>query len=512
MTVFARLALEQPHEAAAMGARPAPERHTRLPRDMLAALDRHPASAPVLVDLDETLFLRNSTEEYLNCIRPATLGALFLRALDVLAPWRWVPHPRRHEARDWVRVWVCTFLFPWTLIVWRRRVGALAASHTNEPLLTALGPFRTECAIVTMGFRFIVAPLVRAMGMGRAELIACGGPFRSLGQRLRGKRALVGNRWAPETLRTALAVTDSRFDLDLLDQVGTPCLTVWPDARYVPAHEEAYFPFLYLERAKRPGQRYFARVVLYDEGLTLLLACSWLSPHPLWHVPATLLFLLSFWCVYELGYVENDRIGQSHESAPCLSETYGRYLHRVKESSAWAWAAVLAAAGAVLLTFADAGVPRLPSFVELAWLLVPWLLMLGAMRGTYWLYNHLEVESRLWVYPLLQAFKGFGFLTVLSTNIIGAAAFFAAACGRWFPYAIYRRGGDRRHFPEQLIRVVLFVALLGMVAAAQRSALPELFSVQAGVISVWLAWRARHQFRALVARATLLRPRIDPEA
>ena len=43
---------------------------------------------PLLVDLDETLYLRNSTEDFIDCAWPGLLALLLLRVLDVLKPWR----------------------------------------------------------------------------------------------------------------------------------------------------------------------------------------------------------------------------------------------------------------------------------------------------------------------------------------------------------------------------------------------------------------------------------------
>jgi hypothetical protein len=43
---------------------------------------------PVLVDLDETLYLRNSTDGFIDCVWSGLLGLMLLRVLEVLMPWR----------------------------------------------------------------------------------------------------------------------------------------------------------------------------------------------------------------------------------------------------------------------------------------------------------------------------------------------------------------------------------------------------------------------------------------
>jgi hypothetical protein len=66
---------------------------------------------PVLVDLDETLYLRNSTEDFIDCARPAllALALLLLRILEVLKPWRLTGGI---NTRDTWRLCAISTLFP----------------------------------------------------------------------------------------------------------------------------------------------------------------------------------------------------------------------------------------------------------------------------------------------------------------------------------------------------------------------------------------------------------------
>ena len=57
------------------------------PNDALQAIDAH--LGPVLVDLDETLYLRNSTEDFISSAWPGPLAFLLIKVLDLLRPWRW---------------------------------------------------------------------------------------------------------------------------------------------------------------------------------------------------------------------------------------------------------------------------------------------------------------------------------------------------------------------------------------------------------------------------------------
>src|SRR5687768_8535113 len=86
------------------------------PSAALSAVREH--EGPVIIDVDETLYLRNSTEDFLDCAQPGVLGLLVLRALDAFQPWRL----SGEDTRDTWRVGVIVCLFPWTFWIWRRRV------------------------------------------------------------------------------------------------------------------------------------------------------------------------------------------------------------------------------------------------------------------------------------------------------------------------------------------------------------------------------------------------------
>src|SRR5690606_33225978 len=63
-----------------------PEEH------VIARLQTH--DGPVVVDLDETLYLHNSTEEFIGLAVPGLIAAYVLRLLDLARPWRWTGGPK----------------------------------------------------------------------------------------------------------------------------------------------------------------------------------------------------------------------------------------------------------------------------------------------------------------------------------------------------------------------------------------------------------------------------------
>src|SRR3954454_13438897 len=126
----------------------------------LATVRAH--EGPRLVDFDETLYLRNSTEDFIDCARPCLLAVLLLRVLDVLKPWRLTSGI---ATRDTWRVCAISCFFPWTSWRWRLKVPIFAERYLNHELKAALEvDIRPPPIIVTTGFKSIVAPLLIAMG------------------------------------------------------------------------------------------------------------------------------------------------------------------------------------------------------------------------------------------------------------------------------------------------------------------------------------------------------------
>src|SRR5262245_51937601 len=103
------------------------------PDASLTAIRVH--EGPVLVDFDETLYLRNSTEDFIDCARPGLLALLLLRVLDVIKPWRLTGGI---DTRDTWRVCAISLLFPWTLQRWRSKAPILARRYINQELKAIL--------------------------------------------------------------------------------------------------------------------------------------------------------------------------------------------------------------------------------------------------------------------------------------------------------------------------------------------------------------------------------------
>ena len=465
-----------------------------------AALRSHPPHAAAIIDFDETLWLRNSTEEYLRSLRPRFLAYLILLALDLLRPWRFIGgRGREHAYRDWLRVLVCTVLLPWSLALWRRRAPELAAGWRNDALIGLLdeagvGPLR----VATLGTDVVVAPLLAQIDP-RATLLAAGTLWGGFRIRLLGKRRWIEARHGDAVLPDALVVTDSEADTDLLERCRTPLLVRWPKAEYRPALSDAYVPFLYTQRGKRPGEKYMLYGVLLEDVVLLSLALAWTMPAPLAGTLGLLLLHLSFWTIYEIGYAENDTLAIRREAAPKVWEEAGPYAARIRPVQA-GWAAlILGAAGAGLLVAFNTPSLHFSTRIERSWplfaaVLGTWIGYLACARGAYWLYNRLEVGARGYFYVVLQLFRTLGYAVLLDLNAAGAAILLSLVLARWVKYLVYRDLGVTMSEDQRFLTLLLFLVLACSGIAVEGS---DFLGFQILVALVWLATYAHRRLRAV---------------
>ena len=80
-----------------------------------------------------------------------------------------------------------------------------------------------------------------------------------------------------------------------------------------------YLPLLYSEKVKRPDKRYFLNNILGEDYIILLLSFAYSSSHFLSNAVGLFFLQIAFWCIYELGYIENDVVGEKFEDKAILS-------------------------------------------------------------------------------------------------------------------------------------------------------------------------------------------------
>ncbi len=465
--------------------------HDAAPELAIAAILAY--DGPVLLDLDETLYLRNSTEDFIDSARPGLLALVLMRVLDVIKPWRWTGG---EATRDVWRVRSVSVFLPGTERSWKRRVDGLAADFANEPLLAAIRARKTPPIVATNGFHPIVTPLLAALGLPHVQVVSA--RMSTFADRRYGKLQLTVDALGAETVRDALVLTDSTQDLGLLNACARPLRTEWPGARSHPAFSGVYFPGRYTTQIKHPGSRYIVRGILQEDFAFWVLSSIGLAAMPALHLLGLLVLLVSFWAIYEVGYVDNDLIAERFEEDPKLSAAFPMPRAVAPRWAPWAWAVACGVMAIILLRW-----PATPTGVDFA----SWAAVLLATYGWFALYNRLDKATRVWLFPGLQFARGAAFVAIVPIGVVGAAALGAHVLAKWVPYFLYRTGS--RTWPDtsfHLMRLLFFVVLAFFVAAAEGASV--LWSGTALALLSWNIFRAR---RELIA-AWLAARRIDRPA
>ena len=458
--------------------------HDTSPEAAIAAIRAF--NGPLLLDLDETLYLRNSTEDFIDCARPGLAAAGLMKMLDWIKPWRW---SGGEATRDVWRVRVVTLLLPWTAGRWRQRAPRLVERFTNQSLVGALRAHSSPPIIVTMGFGSVVTPLVAAFNFGEARIVAS--RSSSFEDRLRGKLGLAVDALGEDTVRRGLVLTDSIDDLPLLDACARPLRTVWPDARYRSALSDVYLPGRYLSRIKRPGERYIVRSIVQEDFAFWLLSSFGLAAFPPAHAAGLLFLLLSFWTIYECGYVDNDRIATRYETEPKLSAAFRETPVATPRWEPWIWALTSGTVAILLLRW-----PAPPAPTDFA----KWFGVLLATHGWFLLYNRFDKPTRVWLYAGLQLARTAAFVVLVPIAAIGTVALGAHVVAKWLPYYVYRFGGSdwpEAHVP--LTRLLFFVVMALLLALTQGPS--ALMTWTAAALLGWNLFRARADLRAAARNA-----------
>ncbi len=455
----------------------------------------------VVVDFDETLWLRNTTEEYLSSLKPSFLAYLILLVLDVLRPWKFIAGGDKQNAyRDWIRVLVCSVLMPWGLILWRKQAPELARNWKNDELIALLaeaGPVRLHVA--TLGIDALVKPLLREIAPN-ARLVAVGAFWSGFRIRNIGKRAWIEQREGPDFLATSLVITDNETDRDLLAACQTPVLVKWPMAEFRPAFADAYVPFMYSQRGKRRGENYMVYGVMLEDVVLLCLAFAWLMPDPIMGSISIALLHLSFWAIYELGYVENDTLSVQHEQSPRLWSQATLYATRVKPERAWAASIIFALPAVWLLVEFNAEALNIASVTDepstqFFGMLGSWLAFIASSRAAYWVYNRIDTQTRSFFYIVLQLFRTLGYAFFFAVNLVGTSLLLSLVIARWIKYLAYRDFGRKMAEDQRFIKLILFcvmscggIAVEGFVFAG----------LQAAAALLWLTAYSHRRLRQVL--------------
>ena len=454
------------------------------PEVAIHAIKAH--NGTILLDLDETLYLRNSTEDFIDSVVPRLPAIILMRVLDAIKPWRWTGG---EVTRDNWRVRLLFIFFPWVRIQWKHRVAELAKDFTNLHIMRALSTSTsTLCAtpintpiVATTGYQEIVAPLIAAIGLPQVQIIASRLWYFS--DRRKGKLHRVKEVLGEEAVKGSLVITDSADDIELLDACAKPLRAVWPEANYRHALSDVYLPGQYITRIKRPNERYIWRGILQEDFAFWVLSSVALAALPLLHVSGLAFLLLSFWTIYERGYVDNDLVAARYEKDPKLSPAFKVSIVATPRWQPWLWALASGAIAIVLLRW-----PQTPIPMDY----ITWLVVLLVTHGWFLLYNRLDKATRVWMFAGLQFARSAAFVAVVPVMPIGAGALAAHTLARWVPYYIYRLGG--KGWPKTsffLVRLLFFVVIALLLGMTQ--GFTSLLTGTTLVLLVWNVYRARKE-------------------
>jgi len=440
---------------------------------------------PLIVDLDETLFLRNSTEEFLDGASPKLFWYFVFKLLDIVKPWRCTGG---NASRDVWRVRIALTLCPGLVRRWHQRVAGLASAHLNHALAQALRASGNPVIVATLGFDRIVHPLLAAMGFHDVRVVAC--RAGSLADRRKGKLAMVEEALGADSVRQALVITDSRDDTALLQSSRAGWLVRWPQARYRAALSGTYAPFRYVMLVKRPGESYVRRGILLEDFAFWILSCCTLATRP-WHLLCGLAFLLlSFWSIYELGYADNDRCAERLEELPKLSSTYVNKLVDTPSIAPWLWAIAAGAAGMFFLE-------PTPDYLLFAG---RWGAVLLITHAVFRIYNRIDKSTRVWLFAGLQLLRVAAFAVVVPITVAGGVVLAAHTIARWLPYYQYRQVmGLWPPMPVFLVRLLFFVLI--MVTLTMATAAGHVWDASALLILGWCLFRARSNLNEMFEAA-----------
>lgn len=458
------------------------------PDTILQTIQDH--DGPIVIDFDETLYLRNSTEDFIDTAAPGLFGRLVFTALEVLRPWRLFGGVKTRDA------WRIRFasMFPLSTSRWNERARQLGAAEVNQPIREVLAA-RKDAVIATLGFEPVVRPLLDAMRLSEHRLVACEmGSFRD---RKAGKLALVRAAIGEEEVQRAAVLTDSADDQDILDVCARPVLVKWPFARFVPAHRGTYLPLEYTHRIKRPGLNYIQRSILGDDYMVWLVASIVIASAPITHAIGLLLLIVSFWTIYELGYVDNDRMGELHEANPTLTSEYHQIPVTTSFAQAWIWALGFGAAGVAVIE---------RDFATWMTGFASWAGVLVATYAIYLLYNRVDKGSRIWLYGLLQVARAASFVVVVPVTAFGAIALAAHAISRWFLYFVYRI--TKRQWPVEIptnvIRLFTFCLLIILDVSTMAVTFDNATLLTGLIVLAWFSLRAGPRLIQIFTSARLI--------
>lgn len=302
---------------------------------LLSRLKNLPSQKSILLDFDDTLFLKNSTELFINRVAAIYIFSIILQIFDLLKPWK-IGAKKGDEIslrRDIFRLKFVLLFAPWSKKNWLKNASKIARDNINYPLMNQLLKMENPIYIVTFGYDFIVNPLVESLNLDW-PIVVFSTTETILENRNSGKAKITEQQLGKEIWAKSICITDSALDYDILEKSSEPFLVKW-HSEQIRAGLSPMLPFVYTKKIKRPTEKYFTHAIIGHDYLTLIIVFAVYNQNTLLTMLALFFFLLAYFSVYEIGYYENDKLGLSHEEKPNVSKEYHLYAHYFKSWHAW---------------------------------------------------------------------------------------------------------------------------------------------------------------------------------
>jgi hypothetical protein len=460
----------------------------------LGEIGRH--RGPVLIDLDHTLLSGNSTDAFIRSARPRLLVAMIVRLIEFLAPWRFLPAQgdKTTAWRDVIRLYLVTGIDRSALRRWREGDASKLRKYLHAGLADAAA--RDDARVVTLGFDRIVSPIFAGSDKP-VRIIAM--PWLDPRARDRGKLARLREELGDDVIARSLLVTDNlKADADVASAAER--VVAWPagdDAGS--AHPGVYYPFRYADEVKKaPSRLHTIRQIFL-----LLFPLTFISTHGVGTdflnvAPLLLAVAASFFCIYEIGYVENDVLASKLEEKPVIPSGHARWEIEEIAVTAWAFAGLALIAGVAYAALALGETP-----MQTSALAARWLVFLAASRLVFAGFNRRRPRARVPWFFGLHVLKVVGPLAVVlePASAVGWALILSHLIATTAPYASYRWSATpyRYHYTEAR-RLLIFAGALTMLVATGGLAATTIPAAAMGL--AWSLFVARKDL-ARLARAVL---------
>lgn len=245
------------------------------------------------------------------------------------------------------------------------------------------------------------------------------------------------------------------------------------------------WPFYYTAKIKRTPGFLIKQVFLEEFWIVLLAFGIFVLPLSITVFLSLIFLFAAMLSVYEIGYAQNDRVGQRKEAQPKLSQTFAELGEFVIAPYAWLWAILFTVIGVFLL--GDSAQMSALERLGLAQLgtglagdgamIAIWLGLVAISQIMFAIFNHVPLFWRVYAYVPLHVSKYFAPAVFFATGLVGMLFLAAHIVRTWSLYAIRRAGGDMDFVASQLIRLVFIVLMLALISAVQPA------------IEIWTAWQ-----------------------